>query len=125
VAERGVEEVTLTNEQIAEIADELNSVYCRAIGDPPGLAWDEAPASQRESVIAAVEAIRDRSVSRPEDSHRRWVMRKLAEGWTYGPVKDAGEKRHPCCLDFHELAPEQQMKDVIFFELVTSLTSEV
>lgn len=112
----------LTNEQVAQVAHEANRAYCRVIGDNSQVPWDEAPSWQRESAIHGVEAIREGRTKVPSDSHTSWSAEKLAAGWTYGPVKDAEAKTHPCLVPFEELPKEQQLKDALFFAVVTALS---
>jgi hypothetical protein len=57
-------------------------------------------------------------IVRPEQSHESWWAEKQRTGWTYGPVKDAEKKTHPCCVPYAELPREQQRKDALFFAIV-------
>jgi hypothetical protein len=43
--------------------------------------------------------------------HDRWMAHKIAQGWTYGPVKDDNRRLHPCLLSWEELAEEEKEKD--------------
>lgn len=54
-------------------------------------------------------------------SHQSWMAQKLADGWTFGPVKDAEKKQHPCLVPFNLLPREQQAKDFIFRGIVHAL----
>lgn len=107
-------------EAIARICHEANAALCQAFGDNSQLHWQEAPQWQRDSAVAGVEfhiANPDASASA---SHDAWLAHKRAEGWTYGPVKDAEAKTHPCIVPFHDLPPEQQAKDFVFRSIVHS-----
>ena len=108
-------------EEIARIAHELNRLYCESIGDWSQELWMDASEWQRDSVMAGVRAIGEGRVIGPEQSHESWLAQKIAEGWTYGPVKDVEAKRHPCIAAFSELPREQQMKDRLFFNVVSTL----
>lgn len=33
-------------------------------------------------------------------SHENWLRDKEKDGWTFGPVKDAEKKEHPCFVPF-------------------------
>jgi hypothetical protein len=57
--------------------------------------------------------------------HEAWCDHKIADGWKYGPVKDAGKKEHPCLVPYDELPPEQKAKDYVFRAIVTSLISRL
>ena len=34
--------------------------------------------------------------------HKRWVAQKLAQGWKYGAVREAGKKEHPSMVDWED-----------------------
>lgn len=110
-------------EDIARVAHEVNRAYCKALGDDSQLPWSEAPAWQRESAIDGViyhcGALPPAS---PEASHENWLAEKRANGWRYGPVKDATLKTHPCFVPFDELPIQQKAKDFIFSAIVRSLS---
>ena len=108
-------------ETIAAIAHEANRVYCESIGDFSQPLWRDAPAWQTDSAIAGVKAIRDGTVTKPSDSHVSWSEQKLREGWQYGPVKNPDRKEHPCLVPFNMLPFSQQIKDHIFFNVVSGL----
>ena len=105
--------MSLTMEQIAELVHETNRAYCRLLGDHSQPPWILAPGWQRESMLAGVTAILDGSAATPKEQHELWMRRKLEEGWTYGPEKDAEAKTHPCLLQYPELPPEQRFKDTL------------
>ncbi len=88
-------------------------------------AWEDAPAWQRGTVIEGVQAILDGRVTGPGDSHRAWSEKKIADGWTHGPVKDPEAKTHPCLVPFDALLPYQQLKDHIFFQTVKHMILEL
>lgn len=50
----------------------------------------------------------------PKKQHDFWMDEKLAEGWTYGTVKDAIAKTHPNLVPYDKLDPEQMVKDGVF-----------
>lgn len=108
--------------EIARIAHEVNRAYCLALGDLSQLPWDEAPEWQRESAFAGVMLHLSNPDAGPEASHEAWKAHKLAEGWQYGPTKDAEAKTHPCLVPFAELPVEQQAKDFLFRAIVHALS---
>lgn len=105
---------------IARIAHEVNRAYCQSLGDDNQPSWDEAPDWQKDSAKAGVLAIISGEVKCPSDSHVSWTANKLADGWTYGKVKDPEAKTHPCLVSYEELPKEQRVKDDLFFAVVTS-----
>lgn len=107
--------------QIAQVCHEANRAYCATLGDFSQLPWDEAPAWQRASAITGVEKIASGEITKPSDSHESWSAQKIAEGWTYGPVKDPVAKTHHCLVPFDKLPPEQQVKDFLFFAVAKTL----
>lgn len=106
---------------IARVAHEINRAYCASLGDTSQPAWDDAPEWQQKSAIAGVEMHLANPDATPEQSHESWLAQKLADGWTYGEVKDAENKQHPCCRPYDELPPEQKSKDYLFRSVVHML----
>jgi len=111
--------------EIAEIAHEANKAYCQTIGDHSHESWDFCHQWQRDSAMDGVRAIQRGVVSRPEQSHENWWKGKEDKGWVYGEKKNTdinvGVLTHPCMVPFKELPAEQQMKDYLFFAIVTIL----
>ncbi len=106
---------------IASVVHEANRAYCLALGDTSQLPWTAAPEWQRESAMKGVEGILEGRITRPEQSHESWLEEKQRTGWTYGPVKDADKKEHPCFVPYAELPAEQRLKDALFFAIVNVL----
>ena len=111
----------LTIREIAEVAHEVNKAYCDVLGDDSQPFWEDAPQWQTDSAMDGVMAIKNKLVTRPEQSHENWLKEKFREGWTWGKVKDPEKKTHYCMLPFNQLSVEQQMKDRLFFAVVTAL----
>lgn len=101
-------------EEVARIAHEVNRAYCGALGDFSQLPWDHAPDWQKDSAIKGVLFHIANPRATPEQSHESWLREKVEQGWTYGPVKDADKREHPCCVPYSELPLEQRAKDYIF-----------
>ena len=59
----------------------------------------------------------------PSAQHEAWMRDKVADGWVYGPVKDADAKTHPCMVPYDQLPPEQRVKDHVFKAIVNALTA--
>lgn len=100
--------------RIAKVCHEANRGYCAALGDMSQLPWDDAPQWQRDSAIKGVEFIQANPDASPSASHESWLAEKEADGWRYGPEKDAVAKTHPCFIDYEMLPVEQRAKDYIF-----------
>lgn len=108
-------------ESIASICHEANRAICEAAGDMSHKPWDEADEAQKESIIRGVQF----RLSFPDEpasaQHTEWMTHKIAEGWSYGPRKDATLKEHPCLVPYDDLPFEQKVKDHVFRALVATL----
>jgi hypothetical protein len=105
-------------EQVARVCHEANRAYCETLGDNSQPTWSEAPDWQRDSARNGVKfhfAQHAAGVEPPPSaSHDSWLAQKRAEGWKFGPVKDAAKKEHPCFVPYDELPLDQRRKDYIF-----------
>lgn len=108
------------NEQIARTCHEVNRAYCAHLGDHSQLPWDEAPEWQRESAKLGVWFRRMNPDAPASAQHEAWLADKERDGWTFGEVKDAEGKTHPCFVPYDKLPPEQQFKDALFTAVVNS-----
>lgn len=104
--------------QVAKIAHEANRAYCETIGDMSQPLWKDAPTWQRDSAMNGVAFHLANPDASPADSHENWMAVKRAEGWKYGPIKNADNKTHPCMLPYDRLPIEQRIKDSIFKSIV-------
>jgi hypothetical protein len=98
----------LLSAQIARVCHEANRALQVLQGDPAvSPAWDDAPdwqcASAADGVVQALAG------ATPEQLHESWCEFKRADGWTYGPVKDAGARTHPCLVPYAELPAAQRL----------------
>lgn len=105
---------------IVRVCHEVNRAYCQALGDESQEQWEMAPKWQQESAIAGV-IFHITEGGGPEASHENWMKDKAADGWVYGPEKDAEKKTHPCMVPFKDLPSEQKAKDHIFRAIVKTL----
>lgn len=115
----------LTNEQLIEraarAAHEANRVYCNTQGDFSQKKWDQAEEWQRSSVLLGARNVYENPQTTPAQSHERWLAVKVADGWRYGPVKNAEIKEHPCMVPYDELPEAQRVKDEMFLSVVRSV----
>jgi hypothetical protein len=107
---------------IARVAHEANRAYCAALGDDSQPAWEDAPEWQRTSAVNGVRYHLENPNAQPWDSHENWYAEKVADGWTYGPVKNPDKKEHPCMVPYNELPFEQRLKDQLFISVVRGLS---
>lgn len=109
--------------QIAAVCHETNKAYCDSIGDHSQKHWEDAEQWQRDSAIKGVGFAIDNPDAAASSQHDAWLKDKLAEGWEYGPVKDAARKQHPCCVPYDTLPYEQKVKDYLFKAIVRAFTN--
>lgn len=120
--EAGLDEALITV-KLARICHTVNRAYCQAIGDDSQPTWIEAPAWQRDSAIEGVMFHMENPDAGPEGSHVNWMKNKVADGWSYGEVKDEGAKTHPCMVRYDDLPAEQRVKDALFVSIVHGLSA--
>lgn len=106
-------------EDIARVCHEANRAYCLGQGDLTQVGWDQAPTWQRESAVIGVRRALEGAT--PEELHESWLEHKIAEGWIWGPVKDAERRQHPCVVPYAQLPPAQRRKDALFGAIVAAL----
>lgn len=46
-----------------------------------------------------------------ENVHEVWAERRIAEGWSYGPVRDDAKKQTPCLVPYAELPEGEKEYD--------------
>jgi hypothetical protein len=116
-----IDTYTDTERRIARVCHEANRAYCIGLGDNSQLPWDDAPKWQKNSVLAGVRYRIINPLADNAEMHQQWLIQKAAEGWKYGPVKDAEKKEHPCYVPYEQLPHEQQTKDSLFSAIVSTL----
>lgn len=104
--------------QIAELAHEVNRIYCEANNDNSQLTWKDAPQWQKDSALNGVKFHLDNPNSKPEDSHNNWLKEKTANGWMWGEEKNVELKQHPCMVAYEDLPEFQKVKDKLFITIV-------
>ncbi len=109
--------------EIAEVCHEANRALQRIqaahldTGVPIAAPW--ADFAEQDGVINGVETALNGAS--PDELHEAWCEQKRGQGWTYGPIKDAEAKTHPCLVDYDALPVEQQDKDDLFAAIVDAL----
>lgn len=116
-------EPMLTREQVIEmvarIAHESNRVACGVFGQTIQKSWDESPEWQHKLSYEIVKDVIS-GVTSPEVIHNRWCAVLIADGWTFGPVKDETKKTNPFLIPYSDcgLSAEQQSKDSLIIAIV-------
>lgn len=48
-----------------------------------------------------------------ENAHDHWAQQRIADGWTYGPERDDGSKKHPDLVPYDDLPDQEKQYDRI------------
>jgi len=115
----------LTADAIAQICHEANRAYYITIEDHSLPRWEDAPEWQLESAIRGVIAVMEAPTLTPAELHAAWMADKVAQGWVWGPIKDAEAKTHPNLVPYEELAESQRRKDHLFRGIVLALWGDL
>lgn len=46
-----------------------------------------------------------------ESTHDTWAIKRLEDGWSYGPNRDDVAKHHPCLIPYSELPESEKEYD--------------
>ena len=46
-----------------------------------------------------------------ENTHDVWAQQRIADGWSFGPVRDDAKKQTPCLVPYGELPEEEKEYD--------------
>ena len=69
------------------------------------------PAPQDTSKVTLPQELLALAEAMAENVHEVWAERRIAEGWTYGPVRDDAKKQTPCLVPYDELPEEEKEYD--------------
>jgi RyR domain len=53
----------------------------------------------------------DLSEKLAENTHDVWARQRIEDGWTYGPMRDDANKRHPCLVPYDQLPDSEKVYD--------------
>ncbi len=87
----------------------MHDVYREASSGDAIPSWDRAPEDLREISRVPVREVLEGKT--PRQWHAKWRVRKMAEGWTYGPVLDEEARTHPNLVAYDELPSGQRALD--------------
>lgn len=106
---------------IARVCYEANRAYCATLGDASHPLWEDTRDCHRASYVSGVRFRLENPDAATSATHDKWMDARLGAGWSYGEIKDAATKTHPCLVPFDRLPREQQIKDVLFGAIVDAL----
>lgn len=109
----------MKNADIARVCHEANRALQITLDEEPSNPWLDTDEDMRQSVIIGVQHALEGATA--EQLHESWCETKLKQGWSYGGVKDAEAKTHPCLVPYGELPAEQRIKDDLFKAVVRAL----
>ena len=69
------------------------------------------PAPQDTSKVALSKELLALAEAMAENVHEVWAERRIAEGWTYGTVRNDAKKQTPCLVPYAELPEEEKEYD--------------
>lgn len=72
---------------------------------------DYQPHPIRIDEIALDENLNDLTESIAENAHDVWAATRMAEGWTYGPIRDDKKKQHPDLVPYSALPESEKEYD--------------
>lgn len=112
-------------EALATLLHGATSVFPRDDGSYPR-PWGELSDQDHESAILLVQTLLQEretvlGLPSPEGLHLRWATEKQTQGWVYGKEFSEARKTHPCLVSWQSLSEESQIKDVIWWSLLTTL----
>ena len=111
--------MSLDVEDVARVIHDAIRATQIGFGEAPLPGWDDASDDDRKASICGVEDAL--AGGTPRSSHENWMAGKVAAGWTYGPVKDASAKAHPCLIPYDRLPVAQRVKDELIVAIVGAL----
>lgn len=114
--------VTTTSATICDLV----SQYARYVSGKQRstcLPWAEMTQEQQNKFKSVVIASLSNPPKSARESHDRWMISRVSDGWVYGIKASAELKQHPNIVHWELLPPEEQFKDAIFSSLILSAYS--
>jgi len=99
---------------VAQIVHEAIRAYQAALSEAAAEPWEDAEDWQREATLSGVGFVLEHPDAPACAQHEQWMADKLAQGWRYGAVKDAGRRTHPSLVPYTELPESERRKDALF-----------
>lgn len=113
-----------SDEDIARICWEANTALMWVNEDQHADGpWSDVSEAVRASCIRDVHLARHGNTT-PQAMHKEWCERKYAQGWVWGPVRDAVAKTHPSLVARYEDVPaKERAKDYLWLAIIAALAS--
>jgi hypothetical protein len=74
------------------------------------------------SKIALPEGLRPLVEHLAENTHDIWAVKRMSEGWSYGPRRDDELRTHPCLIPYADLPSSEKDYDrVVVTEVVKAI----
>jgi ryanodine receptor 2 len=78
---------------------------------------DTSNVSLRSDILALSEVL-------ARNTHEVWAAGRIAEGWSYGKVRNDAKKHHPCLVPYEELPePEKEYDRATSLETLKAILS--
>ena len=72
---------------------------------------DYIPAPLDTSGVTLPEELNALAESIAKNVHEVWAQNRIAEGWTYGPVRNDALRQTPCMVPYEDLPEEEKAYD--------------
>lgn len=85
-------------------------------------AWDVVPEAVRESVRGAVRLHLEQPGTTPQQNHENFLADRAAQGWSYGPERNAGARVSPFLVPWDQLDAVGRAKNALPGAIVGALS---
>lgn len=69
------------------------------------------PSPAEVSGVQLPEQLNELAEAIAKNVHEVWSANRIADGWTYGPVRDDAKKETPCLVPYEDLPEEEKAYD--------------
>lgn len=69
------------------------------------------PSPAEVSGVQLPEQLNELAEAIAKNVHEVWSANRMADGWTYGPVRDDAKKETPCLVPYEDLPEEEKAYD--------------
>ncbi len=109
-----------TIEGIARVVHEAQRALQFAFSDPvPAPEWNYAPEYMKTALRKTIRLVLQGAT--PEQTHDLWYSDKMADGWTFGEIKDAHARKHPNMVPYDQLPQREKDKNDLLVSIVAAL----